>query len=303
MVTVDLVARFSSGMQVNIFYKSQRAMKFFALIILLFLVGSATAQQYTGFVMDSLNNAALPYVNIGIVGKNIGTVSDTSGRFSIMLDSLYSGDTLRFSLIGYKRKDFLISEFRKFKLTEQAKIRLTSQVIVLNEVVIASSSKTQMVLGNQPKSKLVNAGFIYNKLGHEIGAVFRNNSGELAIDSVRLNFVKCNYDRIYLRLNVYKVTGDKIDNILKKPIYISLNRNEALKNPTFSMTEYGVVVDSDFLVSVELVKDLGEKGLYFYAKINDDTSPGIYRETSQSNWIYMKSKGKPVGISILAFVH
>lgn len=267
------------------------------------IVDGVMGQQYEGNVIDSLNTTPMPYVNIGIVGKNIGTVSDSSGYFKIMLDSKYDADTLRFSMVGYARKDFLVSDFRKLKNSDPMKVWLKPQAIVLDEVTIQSSKEPGIVLGNKPKSKLVNAGFIYNKLGHEIGSVFRNTSGELIIDSIKLNFVKCNFDYVYFRLNVYKVEGDKIENILQKPHYISLTRNETLKCPTIDLMDHRISVKGDFLVSIELVKDLGEKGLYFYAKINDDTSLGIYRETSQSNWIYMKHKSKPVGISIQAFVH
>lgn len=260
-------------------------------------------QQYEGFVIDSVNNRPLPYVNIGIIGKNVGTVSDSTGYFKIPLDSDYDSDTLRFSLVGYAKKSFVVGDVKKSKKTGQLKIYLPSQPIVLTEITIHSLETPRLVLGNKPRSKMVNAGFIYNKLGHEIGSVFRNRDNELILDSVRLNFAKCNYSHIYLRLNVYKMEGGEIENILQKPYYISLTRNEILKNPTFAMTDYPIAVHGDFLISVELVKDLGEKGLYFYAKLNDDAYPGIYRETSQSNWIYITHKSQPVGISIQAFVH
>jgi len=269
----------------------------------LLFVGRTIGQRYEGIVIDSVSNTPLPYVNIGIVEKNVGTVSDSTGYFKIPLDSQYDSDTLIFSLVGYAKRSFVVADFKMLNKSGPIKIGLKPQPIILNEITILSSESPPTVLGNKPGSRMVNAGFIYNQLGHEIGSVFRNKSNELIIDSVRLNFVKCNYDHVYLRLNVYKMEGDEIENVLQKPYYISLTRSAILNRPTFDMTEHHIVVNGDFLVSVELVKDLGEKGLYFYAKINDDTSPGIYRATSQSNWIYMQHKSQPVGISIQAFVH
>jgi len=269
----------------------------------LFLVERTLGQQYEGIVMDSLSNTPLSYVNIGIVGKNVGTVSDSIGYFKIPLDAEYTSDTLRFSLVGYGTKNFVVSDFKTSHPSGQTRISLKAQPIILHEVTILSSGNPAIALGTKPKSKMVNAGFVYNKLGHEIGAVFRNTNRELVIDSVRLNIVKCNYAHVYLRLNVYNMVGEEFENILQKPYYISLTRAEILQNPTFDLTNHNIVVSGDFLVSVELVKDLGEKGLYFYAKLNDDTSPAVYRETSQSDWIYMKHKSQPVGISIQAFGH
>ena len=263
----------------------------------------AKAQEFTGYVVDSVENFPLSYVNIGVVGKNIGTVSDVNGNFKITLDPIYDSDTIRFSMVGYGTKAYLISNFRKLKLAQQSKIYLSPQPMVLREVVILSKNSLRQAVGTKPKSKLVNAGFINNKLGHEIGSLFRNNNGELLIDSVRLNIVKCNYENVYLRLNVYEVLNDKMENILKKPIYITLTRQQALSNPVINLAEFGITVDHNFLISVELIKDLGEKGLYFYANINDEANPGMYRLTSQGPWTFMKHKSKPVGISIMAYVH
>jgi hypothetical protein len=274
----------------------------FIAIQLLFL-NTAVAQQFEGVVMDSASNTPLPYVNIGIVGKDVGTVSDSSGHFKIFLDSKYNLDTLRVSLVGYAKKSFVVGDFKKSNQQVPVSIELKAQAILLSEVVVLSANSLPIILGNKPKSKMVNAGFVYNKLGHEIGSVFRNKNNPLTIDSVRLNFVKCSYDRVYLRLNVYTMDGDEIENIFPKPYYISLTRDQILKNPTFDLSDYALMVKGDFLVSVELIKDLGERGLYFYAILKDDTSPGIYRETSQSNWIYMKHKSQPFGISIQAFAH
>jgi len=269
----------------------------------LLVMDKAIGQPFSGVVIDSVSNMPLPYVNIGIIGKNVGTVSDSSGYFQIPLDSEYASDTIQFSLVGYAKRGFVVADFKRSVQAGELKVWLKPQPILLKEIVVLFSGNSGKVLGNKPRSRMVNAGFVYNKLGHELGAVFRNTNNELIIDSVRLNIVKCNYDHVYLRLNVYKMAGDEIENALQKPYYISLTRSEVLKNPTFDLTDHHVTMTGDFLVSVELVKDLGEKGLYFYAIINDDTSPGIYRETSQSNWIYMEHKSQPVGISIQAFVH
>jgi len=282
--------------------------KFVAFVTLLIashllFIGQTIAQQYEGIVIDRETNMPLSYVNIGVVGKNVGTVSDSSGYFKILLDSKYDSDTLRFSMIGYAKRNFLVSDFKASQKSVQSKIELKPEPVQLNEITILSSRSLPKILGNKPKSKLVNVGFVHNNLGHEIGSIFRNKGNELVVDSVRLNFVKCNYDRVYLRLNVYKMEGDEIENVLQKPYYLSLTRNEILNSPTFDLADQHIVVRGDFLVSVELVKDLGERGLYFYAILKDDTSPGVYRETSQGNWINMEHKSQPVGISIQAFVH
>lgn len=48
------------------------------------------------------------FANIGITGKNIGTVSATAGWFKIELNSKSDKDTLCISCIGYERKTYLV---------------------------------------------------------------------------------------------------------------------------------------------------------------------------------------------------
>ncbi|TVQ09627.1 MAG: hypothetical protein EA361_15165 [Bacteroidetes bacterium] len=55
-----------------------------------------------GIVKCSTSQNPIKYVNIGIMGKGIGTVSGPDGLYSLELDPLYNKDTLMFSCIGYQ---------------------------------------------------------------------------------------------------------------------------------------------------------------------------------------------------------
>ena len=62
--------------------------------------------------MDSGSRKAIEFVNIGIVGKNIGTVSNTNGVFEISVDKEMDIDTLLFSAIGYEPRLRRIADLR-----------------------------------------------------------------------------------------------------------------------------------------------------------------------------------------------
>lgn len=55
----------------------------FAFCVLLQL--QLKAQVFKGKVISANDNKTIAYVNIGIVGKDVGTVSNTNGEFSITL--------------------------------------------------------------------------------------------------------------------------------------------------------------------------------------------------------------------------
>jgi hypothetical protein len=54
-------------------------------LILFVLLGSAPllSQSQKGKVLSSDTNSGIGFVNIGIIGKNVGTVSDEFGNFTL----------------------------------------------------------------------------------------------------------------------------------------------------------------------------------------------------------------------------
>jgi hypothetical protein len=82
------------------------------LLILLLKCNTISGQDITGVVINSGNNQPIEFVNIGIAGKNVGTVSDVNGRFTLSVDPEFYDDTLLFSVIGYDSQLVKISDLR-----------------------------------------------------------------------------------------------------------------------------------------------------------------------------------------------
>ena len=66
------------------------------IIIFLFVCNSVFGQGVAGVVMNAEGKVPVEFVNVGIVGKNVGTVSDVNGRFSFFVDPKYDNDTVIF---------------------------------------------------------------------------------------------------------------------------------------------------------------------------------------------------------------
>ena len=93
-------------------------MKLFLSIILLFIRVLVYSQDdiISWNVWDFQNNKPLAYVNNGIRNKAVGTVSNKDGLFKLILnDKVTLKDTVVFSYIGFKTKNYLISELNKIK--------------------------------------------------------------------------------------------------------------------------------------------------------------------------------------------
>ena len=68
-------------------------------LLLILISNPLFGQTFSGTVIDSKSNLPIEFVNIGIVGKNIGTTSDIRGNYNISIDSLFDNDSLLFSCI------------------------------------------------------------------------------------------------------------------------------------------------------------------------------------------------------------
>ena len=87
-------------------------MKLKLLTITCLIVGNLLAQNnFEGIIADIKTKEPLPFVNIGIINKNIGTVSKSDGFFSIPLKNSEKKDMIRFSMIGYKSLSQSINSF------------------------------------------------------------------------------------------------------------------------------------------------------------------------------------------------
>ena len=88
--------------------------------------------RVTGVVIDADDPKEIPYANIRIKGSNFGTVSNSEGNFSILMDL---GDTLVFSYVGYRQAAFILPP--NLEHTSYALIQLMRRdTIMLEEVVV-----------------------------------------------------------------------------------------------------------------------------------------------------------------------
>ena len=259
-------------------------------IVILFFILNCTAllgQNVSGVVISEKDKSPVGFVNIGIAGKNIGTVSDFNGKFNLLLDAQFDNDTLLFSCIGYNPFSIKISELKK---DNNKNIFLKEKAYEMKEIVIRPKNFKQRTLGVTSHSKMVEAGFKDNLLGYECGILMETKkSAEL--ERVNINIAQCTYDSIFYRLNIYRVRGKmNFENILTTPIYINISKDQVKEKITIDLQSQNIIVDGDFLVTLENVKNLGNGNLYFCSGIMDKT---YFRKTSQAVWETI-----PVGISI-----
>ena len=228
-------------------------------------------------------------MNIGIVKNNIGTVSNDKGEFSLELNDIEDNDTLFISCIGYKRKSFLVSDFKdSFRGKSEIIIQLQPKIYELAEVVVRPIGRKIYTLGNLCESNSAYGNAFYSKkLGTEIGIMIKlpDDKKIAYIQNFRFEVGKFTFDKFPVRLNVYNlIKGNPDENILREPIIIELNRTGEY---VINLEKYKIISNGDFLISLEYYRMYeGKEGeLVFCAVEKEDNGNGYFRLTSEGRWI------------------
>jgi hypothetical protein len=238
--------------------------------------------------LNARDSTPLAFVNIGIIGGNLGTVSNESGIYKLDMSNVKSSDSLRFSYLGFHSKTFSALTFRKELKRD---VYLEEKSIELAETVVYPREYEIKTIGNVTNYAVLGAGFKENQGGYECGVLVKLKKSAILHD-ITCYVAICSYDTLFYRLNVYKPLGDSdFEPILEKPIYLTAVSKDVKKWGTLNwdLRKYNIVVEGNFLITLEHVKDLGPGQLFFSAAFIK--SPTYYRETSQAKW-----QRHPVGI-------
>ena len=250
--------------------------------ILFFVCNAAFAQTaaFDGTLICSVTNQPIAYANIGVLGKNLGTVTDKNGKFSLLIDQNFDDSDIRISSIGYVAKTLKVLVFRKM-LSETKTIFLEKAVSELKEIIIKNKKLETATLGNTLGKKTVSAGFVNNVLGNEIGIKIKINKKPTFIEAFQAIVDYNKFEALKFRVNIYGLKKGMPDqNILTENIIVTSKVKKGLM--TIDLSEFNLMVTNDFFISIELIEQMGIGGLHFMADY--DGSPIITRATSQGQW-------------------
>lgn len=266
------------------------------LLLLCFNIQFGICQvDLVGQVIDADTEEPLPYVNIGLVNQNIGTVTDEAGYFELEVPGNGFADaTLRFSMIGFEPQDFTLQEYRDQKILT---IPLKEKATALEEVVLTTKKNKYQtkILGNKTTSQLIYAAFTTNKLGNEMGFLVRGRKNPMILKKFNVSLVENDYGPIRFRLNFYDLKeGLPNETLLNENIIVETDIQSGIVSK--DLTPYEIVIDQDFFVAIEWIEDLGPGKLFFSGGFFG--SPLIAREVSQGTWSKVGSASVGMNVEV-----
>jgi hypothetical protein len=257
----------------------------------------------TGKVFDAEDKTPLAYVNVGIPGRNVGTVTQEDGSFKLDVDTQLVKDSLAISMAGYKKRMISLYTIPKTIILDRRSGGLT-------EAVVTRGIRRTKILGNTTTSKMVSVGFPVRFLGAEIGVrmTLGKHPRRLEKFHCHVSGASTRIDTPVFRLNIYRVVKGNPENILQRNILLSIGK--APGDYTVDLFPLNLVLSGDILVSLELLSTgppgaPGPPGLpappgpnpgavYFSAAFFN--SGTWRRQTSQAEW--KKARGIGVGFNL-----
>jgi pimeloyl-ACP methyl ester carboxylesterase len=236
----------------------------------------------------------LPYVNLGVPGRNQGTVSRPDGSFRLALKEVRADDTLRVSLLGYQTLNLTLARVTEGATPGGLRLTLAEQTQALPEVVVRTDASVVKVLGNPTESRFFSGGFGPNQLGAQIGIPVRARKKPMRVEKVDFHVSYNTYDSLTLRLNVYQLeNGVPGQNLLRENVLLRLGKQTG--RFAFDLSGHNLVIREDVLMALELLDGQGAETRFFLSAgvFNGST---YYRRASQGTW--RKAKGAGVGIQV-----
>jgi|GEM_PF-937260 len=258
-----------------------------------------------GFVRMSDSNEPIPFVHIGVQGKNLGTISRPDGSYEIDLSQTSAQDSLVFSSIGFKRASFVISE-----LTESFDVSLLQEVKILKEVVVTGKKqriKTEK-FGRIKPSKMTRGqnGLLEFGFGGEQG-IRINTSQTYYLEEVSFHMRFNTVDSVLFRINIYDICEDGLpsNSLLNRNIFVKSKKGQ--KWIRKRLEDERLMIDQDIIITYEVVQ------VWFNEKSNNAIfltygkgypEGGVYlRRSSMDKWITEEPDAFPITLYVSGKVY
>jgi hypothetical protein len=268
------------------FFAAMLRSSLLASLLILLTTAAALAQAISGRVTDAKTGQPLPFVNIGVVGKALGTVSNEQGQYGLAFQEKLAADTVRVSYLGYRPLLLTLRQLRA-----QPNLVLSPAAVALAEVRVQASRRAwrDRTLGFTGNSENSTLHLEAKDLGAETGTVIYLKRRPTKVLRANFNVAYNRVGNVTLRVNLYRLdakgrpTNEKL---LQREVIL---RTAATHGPiSVDLTPDNLLLTEDFFLSLEWVGGANAEALHdgvaFSAGIGYADNDIYYRATSQAGW-------------------
>lgn len=236
---------------------------------------------YSKVVISQSTHEPIVYASVGIVNRNLGTVTDSLGHFSLSVPNEYINDTLRISSIGYIPQSFVVKDFKNIPDT----ILLADDLVELPEVVVKPQRIKHKTAGRK-----ASGGFIYIDVeGYKAAgqglathikvkerAWLKELGFTILVNNATLSHMK-------FRINVYRKNDGRYEPTNIRPVYFDYDKSQLQDGKfVFAFPEELMLDEGDYYVELEFLENFTNE--FFIMRTKPMTGRTRYRYASQSEW-------------------
>lgn len=259
---------------------------YLAPLLLLLFIASAVAQPISGRITDGRTHAALPYVNIGVVGQDLGTVADEQGAYTLAFQKPLAAATVRISSLGYAPRNLTLAE-----LAAQPDVALTPEAVPLAEVQVRGRAgfRRTHTLGNTSGSKSSNYRFSSANLGWQMGTVIKLSRRPSQLVDANFFIAYDAHGQVTFRINLYRLDARGHPTEIKLIDHDLIVTRPLVRGPmTVDLRAEKLLLNKDFFLAIELLNrsEIGspEEPYAFSASFGYTQNEVYRRSTSQAPW-------------------
>ena len=250
-------------------------------------------QPLKGRITNGVNNQAIEYATIGVVGTSIGVISEEQGRFSLDLKDAQPEDMLRIAYLGYEPYSIAI---RDLDLKQELAITLFKKAIELPEIIVKDQLPT-LIIGNQHKTRFFTGwGFDGVMRGASRGLLVEVENGPVRLQKFQSNIARMGFDSVLFRLRIFHMEANQpTKDVLPENIFIPVRRKGIIEH-SFEGKNYWLEKGS-YLIALEWIDTWGDgNGLLTIHMSKKGTL--YYRNGAEDVWQISSKKGPAMYLEV-----
>ena len=222
------------------------AIFFFSLNCFNVLIG----QTIKGVVIEEETGELLEFVQVGVVGENVGCLTNEKGQFILEVNALEEEGSLIVSYLGYQRKIVPVKHFEKDILL---KIYLTKEIYALPDATILASkfSKDRKFGYPRTDSKELHTNLEYTS--GDRGTLIKVKKKPALIKSLNFHIASSEFDSVQFRIHLYTIKNDMpYEDLFKENVFFKTDQKEGwVKIP---LSDLNLIIEENVIATIEWVK-------------------------------------------------
>ena len=206
--------------------------------------------EMSGIIINNTTQQPIEYVNIGVLNKNQGAISNPKGKFTLTVSKKFETDSITISHINYYPIKLPVENFKN------KTIFLEPKTTELSEVVVSNKKRRTRKIGVKSFNRFLSIRTVSEKNDIiEVAQRINIPSKEIKVKTVNFNIRKWSeIDGLKIRINFYiNINNAPGEKLIQKNIIKEIPPLTSSGWISIDLEEYDIYISEDFFVGIEFI--------------------------------------------------